>query len=261
MGTKNDRNTSGVYRAEVLRLIQSRRIWILCGILWLYLMIQGTEIYRELGADREIIRGFWQQTVIQILRKKETVVLVASVSGIVHAASCMEDFQSRFYKFYLARMDVGVYIRGKIFGNFIGVTGMILAAGMLGILGIYLLYSPAETGTIEWKKELEAWQIIVNMLFTYCIGSMVLSSMAMYFSVAAESVYLAYLIPFVSFFVIYIMNQRFLKEIYYLNPYHWFLIEDYLSHEKLQMWGMLFLMYLGWNGLFADRVVRRLNGE
>lgn len=29
---------------------------------------------------------------------------------------------------------------------------MILAAGMLGILGIYLLYSPAETGTIEWKK-------------------------------------------------------------------------------------------------------------
>lgn len=158
-------------------------------------------------------------------------------------------------------MDVGAYIRGKIFGNFIGVTGMILAAGMLGILGIYLLYSPAETGTIEWKKELEAWQIIVNMLFTYCIGSMVLSSMAMYFSVAAESVYLAYLIPFVSFFVIYIMNQRFLKEIYYLNPYHWFLIEDYLSHEKLQMWGMLFLMYLGWNGLFVDRVVRRLNGE
>lgn len=111
------------------------------------------------------------------------------------------------------------------------------------------------------EKELEAWQIIVNMLFTYCIGSMVLSSMAMYFSVAAESVYLAYLIPFVSFFVIHIMNQRFLKEIYYLNPYHWFLIEDYLSHEKLQMWGMLFLMYLGWNGLFADRVVRRLNGE
>ena len=261
MGTKNDRNTSGVYRAEALRLIQSRRIWILCGILWLYLMIQGTEIYREVGADREIISGFWQQTVIQILRKKETVVLVASVSGIAHAASCMEDFQSRFYKFYLARMDVGAYIRGKIFGNFIGVTGMILAAGMLGILGIYLLYSPAETGTIEWKKELEAWQIIVNMLFTYCIGSMVLSSMAMYFSVAAESVYLAYLIPFVSFFVIHIMNQRFLKEIYYLNPYHWFLIEDYLSHEKLQMWGMLFLMYLGWNGLFADRVVRRLNGE
>ena len=155
MGTKNERNTSGVYRAEALRLIQSRRIWILCGILWLYLMIQGTEIYREVGADREIIRGFWQQTVIQILRKKETVVLVASVSGIAHAASCMEDFQSRFYKFYLARMDVGAYIRGKIFGNFIGVTGMILAAGMLGILGIYLLYSPAETGTIEWKKELE----------------------------------------------------------------------------------------------------------
>ena len=25
MGTKNDRNTSGVYRAEALRLIQSRR--------------------------------------------------------------------------------------------------------------------------------------------------------------------------------------------------------------------------------------------
>ncbi|MFR8143095.1 MAG: hypothetical protein ACLU8Z_05580 [Dorea sp.] len=149
MGTKNDRNTSGVYRAEALRLIQSRRIWILCGILWLYLMIQGTEIYWEVGADREIIRGFWQQTVIQILRKRETVVLVASVSGIAHAASCMEDFQSRFYKFYLARMDVGAYIRGKIFGNFIGVTGMILAAGMLGILGIYLLYSPAETGTIE----------------------------------------------------------------------------------------------------------------
>ena len=94
MGTKNGRNMSGVYGAEVLRLIQSRRIWILCGILWLYLMIQGTEIYREVGADREIIRGFWQQTVIQILRKKETVVLVASVSGIAHAASCMEDFQS-----------------------------------------------------------------------------------------------------------------------------------------------------------------------
>lgn len=50
MGTKNDRNTSGVYRAEALRLIQSRRIWILCGILWLYLMIQGTEIYWEVGA-------------------------------------------------------------------------------------------------------------------------------------------------------------------------------------------------------------------
>ena len=58
---------------------------------------------------------------------------------------------------------------------------MILAAGMLGILGIYLLYSPAETGTIEWKKELEAWQIIVNMLFTYCIGSMVLAVWQCYF--------------------------------------------------------------------------------
>ena len=261
MDTKSDRTISGVYRAEVLRLIQSRRIWILGVILWLYLIAQGTDIYREFGTDREIIRGIWQQTVIQILRKKETVVLAASVSGIVYAASCMEDFQSRFYKFYLARMDVGAYIRGKIFGNFIGVTGMILAAGILGILGIYLLYSPAETGTIEWKNELEAWQTIVNMLFTYCMGCLVLSSMAMFFSVAAESVYLAYLIPFVAFFVIYIMNQRFLKEIYYLNPYHWFLIEDYLSHEKLQMWGMLSLMYLGWSGLFADQVVRRLYGE
>lgn len=63
-------------------------------------------------------------------------------------------------------------------------------------------------------------------------------------------------------FLCYIYYEsEILKEIYYLNPYHWFLIEDYLSHEKLQMWGMLFLMYLGWNGLFADRVVRRLNGE
>ena len=111
MGTKNERNTSGVYRAEALRLIQSRRIWILCGILWLYLMIQGTEIYREVGADREIIRGFWQQTVIQILRKKETVVLVASVSGIAHAASCMYEYLRiqgiRIQGADLAPMDIG----------------------------------------------------------------------------------------------------------------------------------------------------------
>ena len=99
MGTKNDRNTSGVYRAEVLRLIQSRRIWILCGILWLYLMVQGTEIYRELGADREIIRGFWQQTVIQILRKKETVVLVASVSALCMQRHVWKIFRADFINF------------------------------------------------------------------------------------------------------------------------------------------------------------------
>ena len=72
---------------------------------------------------------------------------------------------------------------------------MILAAGMLGILGIYLLYSPAETGTIEWKKRTGSMADNRKYAFYILYWQYGLSSMSMYFSVAAESVYLAYLIP------------------------------------------------------------------
>lgn len=251
----------GVYGTELFRLLQTKKVWVMCGILWLYVVAQGIWIYQGIGKQQEIERGFWMQIVIRIFQKKETVVLISSGSGVIYAASCMEDFQSKFYKFYLARMHVEGYIKGKIIGNLVGVTAVICTAAAAGILVIYLLYAPMETGEIENQKILEAWQIIVNMFITYCGGCLVLSSMAMFFSLAVESVYIAYLTPFVAFFVIYIINQRFLHETYYLNPYNWFLMEDYLGKDKLLMWGMLFLIYHVWNWLFADRVMRRLYSE
>lgn len=252
---------SGIYRTEFFRLLQTKKVWVICGILWLYFVVQALWIYQGAREQQGIARGFWMQAVISILQKKETVVFVSSMSGIIYAASCMEDFQSKFYKFYLARMDVESYMKGKIIGNLVGVTAVICVAAVLWILAIYLLYEPMETGKIENQRVIEAWQKIVNILITYCGGCLVLSSMAMFFSLTVESVYIAYLTPFVAFFVIYIINQRFLNEIYYLNPYNWFLIEDYLGKEKLRIWGMLFLIYSVWNWLFANRVMRRVCSE
>lgn len=70
----------------------------------------------------------------------------------------------------------------------------ILAAGMLGILGYICCILRQKQERLSGKRT-GSMADNRKYAFTYCIGSMVLSSMAMYFSVAAESVYLAYLIP------------------------------------------------------------------
>lgn len=186
-----------------------------------------------------LLDGSFHFTVLQKAIQSDAFTFALPIlSTLPFSAAFLDELKSGFIKEYLPRTTRRDYLAGKIAGCM--VSG---GAGIIGGIGIafgvgYFIFSPMEKALAEGEDYLSAmetfWQ---NLLLVFMIGAF-WALAGMLLSVATNSKYMAYTAPFIFYYVLIILCERYFKSCYVLYPKKWLAPESFPGG----VWGILLFL-------------------
>lgn len=203
-----------------------------------------TNVYEALhnGSTALLDNGYHDTLFLNTLASETMCMALPVLCALPYTASYLDDVNSGFIKLYLPRTKISHYIIGKL-------TACMLSGGMALVLGLLLYYicalliflpmeaaAPDGAAGVSWFSRL--WAACV--LF-FCAGAF-WSLTGMAFAAVTGSKYMAYASPFILYYVLIILKERYFKELYVIDPREWIAPDS----EKwvFGTWGVIILLSL-----------------
>jgi hypothetical protein len=181
--------------------------------------------------------GFHEQMILTALSSDIMMFCVPILAALPYTAAFIEEYKSGYLKEYLPRSGVRPYIIGKVFAT--GLSGGLVL--FLGIILIYiafaLLFTPMEVlpqmpddamnGTMAASAGMVQMAVpsmfadIIGRAFLFFLAGFFWSLVGALFATVTMSRYMAYAFPFILYYVLIILCQRYFTGIYILNPQEW----------------------------------------
>ena len=156
--------------------------------------------------------------VLNALRSNTLVPFVPILAVLPYAASYIDDIKSKFARFFLIRTEYVTYLKSRILvcflsGGLVIVTGTLLAWGVSA-----LLFLPME-------KAAEAPSETTDLLLETCVllflNGGLWAVLGMTMSTVMESKYIAYCSPFIVYYLLVILYERYFPNVWLLYPKNW----------------------------------------
>lgn len=177
-----------------------------------------TEAFRK---EEPLDWGYHGDFVLQALDSDALTVCLPIVCALPYAASFVDDVKTGFLKLYLYRTTQRSYILGKA-------AGCIVSGGAVTVLGLWLAYglSAALFTPLEGPLEPDAEAPRHAMTLLRGCGLIFLSGgfwslFGMTMSALMTSRYIAYAAPFIFYYVLIILCERYFTSLYVVYPKAW----------------------------------------
>ena len=204
--------------ADVKRAVFSRSFLLAALGMALCLAIGGfQDLYRLFRMDwPEALFGYHEELFLRCLEGELVLFAVPILSAVPYTAAFVEDVKSGYLKPYLTRTTVDRYIWGKSLGAALS-GGLALAAGMaLALFLFWLLCAPVEVYG-EWAVPSKLPEIGLRLILFFLSGAL-WATVGLLFSGLTQNVYLAYASPFILYYVLIILQERYFRDAFMLNP-------------------------------------------
>lgn len=194
---------------------------IVAGIVGIAVLIFGASIdslvrlFREMS---QLFYGYHTEFILTALCSNMVASFLPIAAGLPFTASYIDDVKSRFARFFLIRTDYGTYLVSRILVCFLS-GGLVIATGTLLAWGASaLLFLPME-------KAAEASSDSTALLLKTC-GLLFLNGglwavVGMTMSTIMESKYIAYASPFIVYYLLVILYERYFPNAWLLYPKNW----------------------------------------
>jgi len=163
-----------------------------------------------------VMYGYHRELLLKTLSSDIILFAVPILAAIPYTTAFTDDVKSGYLKPYLTRTSVSRYILGKGIGSAVS-GGLALIFGIVTALGIFfLVFSPFEVyGEYAVKSLLPD---IVLRLFRFFFAGALWASVGLLASSLTQNVYLAYAAPFIFYYVLIILQERYFRTTFMLNP-------------------------------------------
>jgi ABC-type transport system involved in multi-copper enzyme maturation permease subunit len=166
-------------------------------------------------------QGFHGQLIYNALSSDVILFAMPILCVLPYGAAYIEDIKTGYIKLYLVRTTRKNYIAGKFAGCFLS-GGLVSVVGTLCAYGIStLIFSHLEEaddfGT-SWLLEL------LPLLLRFFLSGGFWAFLGMLLSTQMESKYVAYASPFLFYYLLVILQERYFSSLYVLNPEGWLLV-------------------------------------
>lgn len=219
-------------------------------------------IYTAVGTYRTGLLDYGFHTILlqEALVSDTFVFALPILSALPFTASYVDDIRSGFVKEYLPRTRVRDYIAGKLTGCLVS-GGLCLVFGILAFYGITaLVFLPMEAAP-EGNVAVEAWlqPLVTESILVFAQGAF-WSLAGMTMAAATGSRYMAYAAPFILYYVLIILCERYFKSLYVLYPKEWLSPTGWMGG----IWGVVALLAAltavcgSWFALSAGRRLERI---
>lgn len=163
-----------------------------------------------------VMYGYHRELLLKTLSSDIILFAVPILAAIPYTTAFTDDVKSGYLKPYLTRTSVSRYILGKGIGSAVS-GGLALIFGIVTALGIFfLVFSPFEVyGEYAVKSLLPD---IVLRLFLFFFAGALWASVGLLASSLTQNVYLAYAAPFIFYYVLIILQERYFRTTFMPNP-------------------------------------------
>jgi len=164
--------------------------------------------------------------------------VVPILCTLPYTIAFLDEYKSGFIKPYLMKCDKSAYIKGKVVGA--GISGGLALA--IGILVSYfiasLVYRPLE---IADPMAVSSINILVRKALVFFLCGWLWASVGSLLANITLSKYMAYAAPFVIYYVLVILSERYFHSIYVINPKEWLTPQNpWVGGD----WGIMLLVIL-----------------
>ena len=228
----------------------------LFGIAGMVAMVIIASISKITAIQDVLPNGFHAQLILSALTSDDVTLVLPILCTLPFAAVFVDDIKSGFVKQYLPRSGVAAYIKGKILASGLS-GGLVLVAGLFIAYGISaLVFTPMEAA-LEPNQTAEPYfaEILTKTLTLFLSGAFwsltgfTLASMTM-------SRYMAYAAPFVLYYVLIILHERYFADFFVLYPKEWLAMTEPWVLQNLGVW-LLLLVLSGIIGLLFGMTAKR----
>ena len=245
-------------RFDIQRAILSRRFLIgAFGMALVIVLACAENLYTTLGNGPQLPPGYHVEIIMEASSSDMVMFAMPILCTLPFTSVFVDDIQSGFIKQFLPRSGVKAYILGKLLACAIS-GGLVLFSGiclayLLLMLGLMPLESPFDGGVLlSYSSDL-----LEKAALFLCSG-MLWSLVGFTLAGITKSRYVAYAAPFIFFYILIILYERYFGAWYYLSPGEWL----NPSHVwLLGNWGPVVLqsaLMIGLSSLFAIFAKRKL---
>ncbi len=164
----------------------------------------------------EVMYGYHRELLLKALGSDIILFAVPILAAIPYTTAFTDDVKSGYLKPYLTRTSVTRYILGKGIGAAVS-GGLALVLGIVTALGLFfLVFSPFEVYG-EYAVPSLLPEIRLRLLLFFLSGAL-WASVGLLASSLTQNVYLAYAAPFIFYYVLIILQERYFRTTFMLNP-------------------------------------------
>jgi hypothetical protein len=172
-------------------------------------------------AGEALPSGYHVQLVTDALSADWVTLALPILCTLPFTAAFVDDIKSGFIKQYLHRAGNAQYIKGKLIACGLS-GGLVLLIGIILAYGIsVLVFMPMELALgLEETATPYLAQLLKKAAMLFFSGTF-WSLTGFTFAALAMNKYIAYASPFILYYVLIILNERYFKDLYVLYPKEW----------------------------------------
>lgn len=178
--------------------------------------------------------GYSVQLAIASLQSNVVLLVLPILAALPFTMAFVDDYKSRYLRAYLPRAGKKQYTISRIAATALA-GGLTLFLGVLLVCFIFMLIlmpmeivpqaitsntAMAEVNTIDVTAQL-TFVDLMGRAFLFFLSGSLWSLVGALFATLTMSKYMAYASPFIFYFVLVILSQRYFANIYVLNPQEW----------------------------------------
>lgn len=169
----------------------------------------------------------------KVLDNKTVLFLIPIVSVLPVGGIYVRESASGFLKLYLTRINRMDYIKKKTIQIYAGGFLTLFLAGSVAFMFCFFGLYPLELkGSVTWEM---VWESLSLLLRISLIGGIV-AELSGIFGAVFQNYYMAYGLPFVSFYMLIILKERYFSEMYALYPTEWVKCQQDWGADHVGIW-------------------------
>lgn len=210
-------------------LLREKSFWAAAAVCFLG-MVAGFPFYQiEIPLNSGSFLKFYQTA----LKEQMMLFLIPIAAVLSPGASYVRESSSGFLKFYMTRTNRIDYVKKKTVWIYGGGFLPFFLAGTLGFFLCFLFLYPLELkGSISLEETGEVLEILLRISFTGGI----LAELSGIFAAAFRNYYMAYGLPFVIYYMMIILKERYLPKLYALYPGEWIVCKENWGTKSDGIW-------------------------
>ena len=195
---------------------------------------------------------YHMEIIFRALRSDIVLIVIPIVCTLPYTAAFLDEYTSGYIKIYIMKTHKD-YVRGKVLAAAIsGGLTMVVSVCIVTVLAA-LIYRPMEAASKEAVSPILS--LIIKTVVFFLSGCL-WSSVGMLLANISLSKYMAYASPFVIYYVLVILAERYFRSVYVINPKEWLVQANFWPGSD---WGVMLLLILLTVPimLISSRVIRR----
>lgn len=205
-------------QTDLKKSLYSKTFLLAAGEVLLCLLFASFSDLYDVFFPKTQYRPMWfhEELLLKALSSDIILLVTPILAAIPYTSSFVDDVKTGFIKAYLPRTTVTRYVVGKELGCALS-GGLSLVVGIFAAYGLFaLLLLPHET-LVDYYVEPKSGEIAFRALLFFLQGAC-WALVGMLLSSITENIYFAYAAPFILYYVLIILQERYFRKAFMLNP-------------------------------------------